>query len=398
MTTYANSFVVLWWCNMAHTFLVPHKIITGRQALIDASTTLSTLGKKALIVSDHVMVSLGNVDILTDALDKLHITYSIFDEINTEPNNDMITLGVQAYRQHNCDFIIALGGGSPIDSMKAIAMMLDEDASISSFMGVILDKKLPPMVAIPTTAGTGSEATMFTIITDVKSKVKMLLKGACLIPDVAIIDPQFSMSSPKAITSTTGIDALCHAIEAYTSRKAQPLSDTFALSAIKRIFKYLLTAYEEPNNEIARSQMSLAALEAGIAFNNASVTIVHGMSRPIGALFHISHGLSNAMLLEGCMNYVVDSAYERFAEISQACAFSSSDDPIICTQALLDQLSLLLKQLHIPTMQEAGISSDAYYDAIEKMSKDAMESGSPSNTIKTIEESDILHLYHTIYK
>ena len=165
------------------------------------------------------------------------------------------------------------------------------------------------MIAIPTTAGTGSEATMFTIITDTANNVKMLLKGACLIPDLAIIDPVFSISTPKSVTTSTGVDALCHAIEAYTSRKAQPFSDIFALSAIKRIFSNLPIVYEEPDNLEARKEMALAATEAGIAFNNSSVTLVHGMSRPIGALFHVPHGLSNAMLLERCMYFVLRCRY-----------------------------------------------------------------------------------------
>lgn len=239
---------------------------------------------------------------------------------------------------------------------------------------------------------------MFTIITDVESQVKMLLKGPCLIPDLAIIDPQFSMSAPKSVTSATGIDALCHAIEAYTSRKAQPMSDTFALCAIKRIFDNLVIAYEEPSNEEARSQMALAALEAGIAFNNASVTIVHGMSRPIGALFHIAHGLSNAMLLEECMDFVANAAQDRFADIARYCAISNHESDEIATTAFLAYLSDFLKKLSIPSMSEAGIDKKTYLEAIDKMAHDAMASGSPSNTIKEITKQDIRSLYKKIYR
>lgn len=383
---------------MAATFLTPHTIISGPQALTSASEQLCTLGSHALIVTDQMMVKLGNIKKLTNVLEQHNIQYTLFPEINSEPNNHMIEQGVEMFQTHHCDFLIALGGGSPMDSMKAIAMMLDEAKPMASLMGKNIQKKRPNMAAIPTTAGTGSEATMFTIITDVESQVKMLLKGPCLIPDLAIIDPQFSMSAPKSVTSATGIDALCHAIEAYTSRKAQPMSDTFALCAIKRIFDNLVIAYEEPSNEEARSQMALAALEAGIAFNNASVTIVHGMSRPIGALFHIAHGLSNAMLLEECMDFVANAAQDRFADIARYCAISNHESDEIATTAFLAYLSDFLKKLSIPSMSEAGIDKKTYLEAIDKMAHDAMASGSPSNTIKEITKQDIRSLYKKIYR
>ena len=176
----------------------------------------------------------------------------------------MINKGLELYKENGCDFLVALGGGSPIDSMKAIAALVANGGNISDYMGKIIGGELPTTVAIPTTAGTGSEATQFTIITDTQNDVKMLLKGAVLMPDYAIIDPQFTMTAPPKITAATGLDALTHAAEAYTSKLAQPLSDTFALSAIKRIFKYLPVAFHDGKNVEAREQMSIAALEAGM--------------------------------------------------------------------------------------------------------------------------------------
>lgn len=176
------------------------------------------------------------------------------------------------------------------------------------------------MVAIPTTSGTGSEATQLSIITNTEKDIKMLLKGAVLMPDIAIDDPAFTLTAPKSVTAATGLDALCHASEAYTSRKSQPLTDEFAISAIKKIFKYLPICYNDGSNVEARAQMSLAAFEAGVAFNNASVTVIHGMSRPIGALFHVPHGISNAMLLSACFSYVYDGAYGRFADMARETA------------------------------------------------------------------------------
>ena len=271
---------------MAREFIAPGNIFTGAGALDMAEDKLRQLGKKALIVTDNVMVELGNCAKVEAALKNGNVDYVVYHEINGEPTDVMINKGLELYKENGCDFLVALGGGSPIDSMKAIAALVANGGNISDYMGKIIGGELPTTVAIPTTAGTGSEATQFTIITDTQKDVKMLLKGAVLMPDYAIIDPQFTMTAPPKITAATGLDALTHAAEAYTSKLAQPLSDTFALSAIKRIFKYLPVAFHDGKNVEAREQMSIAALEAGIAFNNASVTLVHGMSRPIGALLN----------------------------------------------------------------------------------------------------------------
>ena len=384
---------------MAYSFLAPREIISGSGALENAAKKFSSFGKKALIVTDSKMVKLGNAAVLEDACRKNNIDYVIYDGINSEPNNLMIMDGLKAYKDNGCDFLIALGGGSPIDSAKAIGMMSVSDCPIASYMGKLIDVKMPGLVAIPTTAGTGSEVTKFTIINDTSTKVKMLLTGACLIPAMAVVDPKFTMTAPKSVTSHTGIDALCHAVESYTSRKAQPLSETFSLSAIKRIFGNLETCYNDPSNEQARIQMSLAATEAGLAFTNASVTIVHGMSRPIGALFHVPHGLSNAILLEECMNFAVDGAYDKFAQIARSLGFAGNeDDDVKAAHAFLEQLSGLLHRLHVPSMSELEIDKETYFASIEKMAHDAYLSGSPSNTIKNVTEEDMIALYKKIYR
>lgn len=383
---------------MSNIFMMPTKIFTGDNALTQAKNALESLGKKAFIVAGPTMDKLGNLGKVKDVLDDLKIEHYVYAEINSEPNDRMIEKGVKLYKEQGCDFLIGLGGGSPIDAMKAIAMMAASNGDIDEQMGKTMEYGRDPMVAIPTTAGTGSEATQFTIIANTKKDIKMLLKGSKVIPDITIVDPQFTMTAPKSVTAATGVDALCHAIEAFTSQKSQPLSDTFALSAVKRIFKNLVTCYNMPNDKKARTEMSLASLEAGIAFNNASVTIVHGMSRPIGALFHIPHGLSNAMLLEVCMKFVCDGAYDRFAELSRACGFSQSQEDKEASEKFIEEISALLKNLEIPTMKEAGIDEKAYKDYVAKMSQDAMDSGSPSNTIKEVTIKDIERLYNEVYK
>lgn len=383
---------------MAREFIVPGQIITGAGALHMAESTLGQFGKKAMIVTDKVMIQLGNCAKVEEALSNQGIAYTVYSEIVGEPTDTMIENGLKQYREEECDFLVALGGGSPIDSMKAIGSLVKNGGNISDYMGKVIDVEMPPMVAIPTTAGTGSEATQFTIITDTKKDVKMLLKGKVLMPNLAISDPQFTMTAPPKITAATGLDALCHAVEAYTSNKARTLSDTFALSAVKRIFQYLPTAFHDGQNEEARVQMSVAALEAGIAFNNASVTLIHGMSRPIGALFHVAHGLSNAMLMKECLSYALEGAYDRFAELGRSIgAASAADSDKEASEKFLAAVVALTEELETPTLEEYGIDREVFFRVIEKMASDAMESGSPQNTRRTVTQADVEQIYRNLW-
>lgn len=383
---------------MAREFIVPGQMISGSGALDMAQNTLGTLGKKAMIVTDKVMIDLGNCAKVENALKSQGVEYTIYSDIAGEPTDVMIEKGLEQYKTEGCDFLVALGGGSPIDSMKAIGSLVKNGGSISDYMGKVIDVEMPPMVAIPTTAGTGSEATQFTIITDTKKDIKMLLKGKVLIPSLAIIDPQFTMTAPPKITAATGLDALCHAVEAYTSRKAQTLSDTFAMSAVKRIFRYLPVAFHDGKNEEARVQMSVAALEAGIAFNNASVTLIHGMSRPIGALFHVAHGLSNAMLMKECLSFALEGAYDRFADLGRAIGVATAEDSDQeASEKFLDAVVALTEELETPTLAEFGIDKEEFFKVIEKMAYDAMDSGSPQNTQREITQADVEQMYKNLW-
>ncbi|MCI6067398.1 MAG: iron-containing alcohol dehydrogenase [Galactobacillus timonensis] len=383
---------------MAREFLVPGHIITGAGALDAAEKIFPTMGKKALVVTDPVMIKLGNCAKVEAALKQKHVPYAVYSDIVGEPNNIMIENGLRKYREEGCDFLIAIGGGSCLDSMKAIGALAVNGGDIADFFGKTIDVEMPPMAAIPTTAGTGSEATQFTIITDTRKDVKMLLKGPKLIPLLAVIDPQFTMTAPPAVTANTGLDALCHCVEAYTSRKAQTLSDTFAVSAVKRIFANLPTAYHDGSNQEARIQMSVAALEAGIAFNNSSVTLIHGMSRPIGALFHVAHGLSNAMLMNVCLTFALPGAYDRFGDLGRAIGVAdASDTDQAAAEKFLDALKKLVAEMEIPTPEAYGIDRETFMNVIPKMAHDAMESGSPQNTIRDITVEQVSDLYRQLW-
>lgn len=384
---------------MGNQFIMPKQVFYGEGALQDASAAICSLGKKALVVTDPVMIKLGNAKLVCDVLEQGNVKYAVFDSITGEPTDKMIEAGLAVYKAEECDFLVAVGGGSPIDAMKAIGTVATSGGSINDYMGKVITTPVPPMVAVPTTSGTGSEATQFTIITNTEKDIKMLLKGAVLMPDIAVDDPAFTLTAPPSVTAATGLDALCHAAEAYTSRKAQPLTDEFALSAIKKIFKYLPVCYNEGDNVEARAQMSLAALEAGVAFNNASVTVIHGMSRPIGALFHVPHGISNAMLLSACFGYVYDGAYSRFADMAREIgAADKTDDDKSAAEKFITVCRELCKVCNIPTLAEYGINKDEFFAVMDKMAGDAIASGSPANTIKPLDKNDVLNIYKLLWE
>lgn len=382
---------------MSH-FVIPNHTVVGTNVLGEATPLLKKMGNKAFIVTGrHVAVSYMMKQ-LTALLDENGIGCVIFDGITGEPTDTMIENGVEMLKSSGCDFIIGIGGGSPLDSAKAIAAMAVNEGSIADYNGKEITGEILPLAAIPTTAGTGSEATKFTVITDSEKGIKMLLKGDVLVPKLAIVDSSFTVGAPKSVTSATGLDALTHAVEAYTSRKAFSMTDTLAVSAVKRIMKYLPIAYKEPDNSLAREQMSIAALEAGICINNSSVTIVHGMSRPIGALFHVPHGMSNAMLLKECLSFAVSGAYEKFANLGRETGVASdSDSDETAAEKFIDSLQNICDVCEIPTLEQYGIDRDEYYSKISKMATDAVASGSPANTVKEVTVDDCIEIYKKLY-
>lgn len=383
---------------MSRLFYMPPTIISGPDSLSAAGDQIC-LGKKALVVTGKIVARQACTQTLLQLLSDKGVDYEVFSDIPGEPTDRMVQAGLEAYQAARCDFMIAVGGGSPMDLMKAVAVRLKYPTrTLGSFMGQVIPGPFVPMVAIPTTAGTGSEATMFTVITDTATDVKMLLKGPALIPAVAVVDPAFSVSAPPSVTASTGLDALTHAVESYTSRLAQPLTDTLAVSAVKRIMVNLPRAWRDGQNLEARGQMALAALEAGVCITNASVTLVHGMSRPIGALFHVPHGLSNAMLLPDCLEFALEGALERFADLGRATGVAGPcQDDASAARAFLTSVRELCAICQVPTLEEYGVDRKTFFDQIPKMSADAVASGSPGNTVRTVTEADCARIYRGLW-
>ena len=385
---------------MSHRIVLPRLMQIGAGASQELAAVLRSLGcSRPLIVTDRMMVELGYAGRLAEQLEEAGIPSRCFADTEPEPTAASIRAGVEMVRQGDFDSIVALGGGSPIDSAKAIGIL-------GKFGGEMRDYRFPrdvseaglPLIAIPTTAGTGSEATRFTIITDETSDEKMLCAGLGFMPVAALIDYELTLSLPPRVTADTGIDALTHAIEAYVSRKASLYSDTQALQAMRLIGPNLRTAFHEPRNLAAREAMMLGATLAGIAFSNASVALVHGMSRPIGAFFHVPHGLSNAMLLPAITAFSIPAAPERYADCARAMGVAGEGDSVeAANDKLLTELRALNQELQVPSPAQFGITRERFFELRETMAKQALASGSPGNNPRVPTEAEIIDLYETVW-
>ena len=379
-------------------FKVPDKIMMGDNIVASVENIFNLYGKHALIVTGPNIARSTMIASLERTLDNDRVKYNVITNIEGEPTVSMIEAGVKAYHEFGCDFIIGLGGGSPLDSAKAIAAMTVLEGSIADYKGIRIDDvELPPVICIPTTAGSGSEVTQYTIITEENTGVKMLLRGNSLLPKVAMLDYTFASGCPKTVTASAGLDALTHAIEAFISVNAQPLSDALALSAIKRIMRYLPQAYRDGSNFNARREMAIASLQAGICINNSSVTLIHGMSRPIGARFHVPHGMSNAMLLNVCLSDMEMAARHNLSRIATYLRIQAVDE-IDASEKFVEEVEKLVERLEVPTMSEFGIDRDEYMAAVDDMSFEAIMSGSPSHAPREYTADVIRDIYIRAYK
>lgn len=381
-------------------FQMPSVVHFGNGAAAQTGTQIKQLGlKKVLLVTDEILMKSGTVTPVTDSLSKEGIDFEVFDKVTSEPVLAFVEEGLKLLIRRKCGGIVAVGGGSPIDTAKAIAVMATNPGKIEDYMGIgkIVNPGLP-LIAIPTTAGTGSEVTIFTIITDTKRDVKMLIGSPYVMPRIALVDPLLTVGMPRGLTAATGLDALTHAIEAYVSLKAQPLSDVMALSAIERLFKNLPVAWANPNNMEARTQTLLGAMQAGIAFSNASVALVHGMSRPLGAYFHIPHGLSNAVLLGDVMAFSIMGNPTRYARIAAAMGVDITG--LLPTEAAEEGVMLvknLVSALEIPSLKDLGVDKKKLDKVVEQMARDAIASGSPGNNPRIATPQEIVSLYYKAY-
>ncbi|MEM2178640.1 MAG: iron-containing alcohol dehydrogenase [Candidatus Methanomethylicaceae archaeon] len=324
-----------------------------------------------------------------------YINIEIFNEIPKEPEMDFVYNGLKIYEEKNCELIIAIGGGSILDTAKGIALLATNGGSLRDYEGLEkIPKPQAPLIAVPTTAGTGSEVTKFTVITDTERKRKMLIGSVNIIPKIAIVDPLLTISMPQDITMSTGMDALTHAIEAYISIKAQPITDLLAIEAIKLISKYLRRAWANGEDIEAREKVMLGSLLAGLAFSNSSVALVHGMARPLGVYFNIPHGLSNAILLPHVMEFTYISNPEKFMNIA-LCMNEKIDGLSLIEAAKLsiEAVKKICKDIKVPSLKNIGIKEEELNKLAPKMAEEAIASGSPANNPRKASIEEIIEIY-----
>jgi alcohol dehydrogenase len=382
---------------MAVTFNVPAAVVIGEGALAELPIQVKRLGgRRALLVTDAFFARNGLADRVARTLAAADVAVQVFADVQPDPTDTNVVDGLAQYRAFAADILVALGGGSPIDAAKAIAILTTNPGPLREYMGY---HKVPragaPLVAIPTTAGTGSEVTKVSVITDTERGVKMMMLDVHLLPTVAIVDYELTLSMPRDLTAHVGVDTLTHGIEAYVSRRASAMTDPLALSCIRLVAQHLAIACSDPANREARAGMSLAAAQGGMAFANSSVCLVHGMSRPIGAIFHVAHGLSNAMLLPAVTRFSLPGAPSRYATISRVMGYAAeADADEAAGRLLVAGLEQLNATLGVPRLRDCrGVERDTFEFELERMAHDALASGSPANNPVVPSAAEIIGLY-----
>jgi alcohol dehydrogenase class IV len=377
-------------------FKIANKLITGQAAIEQLAAELTRLNvNNPLIVTDAVLVKSGTVDLALAQLGGRR--YGIFDQVKPEPEISIVEDCTRAYRDGGHDGLIGLGGGSAIDIAKGVAAFAGHEGPLAELFGVdLVKRKGPALIAIPTTAGTGSEVTNVAIFSDKEAQLKKGIVSDYLLPDVALVSPIMTLTCPRSVTAASGVDALVHAVESYLSVNASPITDAIALGAIKLIAKALPKAYANPANLQAREDMATASLMAGMAFGNAGVGAVHALAYPLGGRFNIAHGVSNALLLPYVMAWNKMACVERFRDIAEAMGvrvaeLSDKDAADLAVKAMAD----LCAAVDIPSgMRSFNVPEDAIPAMAEEASKiDRLMRNNP----RKLTAADIEKIYRAAY-
>ncbi|OUV67245.1 MAG: alcohol dehydrogenase [Gammaproteobacteria bacterium TMED133] len=377
-------------------FKVARKLITGSGSVAHLKDEVLRLGMtRPLIVTDTILQSVGVVQLVEDQL--ANVPFSVYNGVLPEPEVYLVGDCNQQFCDEACDGLIAVGGGSAIDIAKAVSAVFAYTGRVEELFGIgLVPQKGPPVIAVPTTAGTGSEVTNIAILSDKSAQLKKGIVSDFILPDLAIVSPEMTVTMPKPVTAASGVDALVHAVEAYISVNASPITDSLALGAIKMISRNLPVAYKEPRNLIARDSMATASLMAGMAFGNAGVAAVHALAYPLGGRFNIAHGVSNALLLPYVMEWNKDSCLEKFREIANAIDVdtrSLSDEE--AAKEAVDSMETLCRKVEIPQ----GLRSlNIPRSVIPDMAADAIQINRLlKNNPRVLSEQDIIEIYESAY-
>ena len=354
--------------------------------------------KKVFVVTDNELVKFGVVGQVTSVLDNAGIPFQIFSEVKQNPTVKQVKAGGAEFAASGADVIVAIGGGSPIDTAKAIAIIANnpEFADVVSLEGVANTKnKCVPIIALPTTAGTASEVTINYVITDEENVKKMVCVDPNDIAILSIVDAELMVSMPRGLTAATGMDALTHAIEGYITKGAREMSDMFELKGIEMIAKYLPAVVENPSDLVAREGMALAQYIAGMGFSNVGLGLVHGMAHPLGAFFDIPHGVANALLLPIVMKYNTSSCVDRFGDIAKAMGVNTyAFSKLEAANAAVEAVKALALKVGIPErLRDLKVTEDSLESLAQSAFNDVCTPGNP----RTATLEDILKLYKTAF-
>ncbi|HFQ5142342.1 TPA: L-threonine dehydrogenase [Vibrio vulnificus] len=360
---------------MASAFFIPTVNLMGAGCLKDATDSIKAQGfTKGLIVTDKILNQIGVVKQVQDLLSERHIEAVVFDGTQPNPTIGNVNAGLALLKQNECDFVISLGGGSPHDCAKGIALVAANGGEIADYEGVDKSAKpMLPLIAINTTAGTASEMTRFCIITDEERHIKMAIVDKHTTPLISVNDPELMLAKPASLTAATGMDALTHAVEAYVSIAATPITDAVAIKAIELIQAHLRTAVAHGDDIEAREQMAYAQFMAGMAFNNASLGYVHAMAHQLGGFYDLPHGVCNAILLPHVQRYNAQVCPERLRDVAKAMGVNvegmSAEQG---AEAAIDAIVALAKDVGIPAgIRELGAKLEDIPTLADNALKDA---------------------------
>ncbi len=378
---------------MATQFFMPVQNILGSQALSDAMAAIAGLGlKKALIVTDKGISQLGMDQKVGKLLEADGIAYTIFNDVHANPTVSDVNAGLAALKAAGSDCVVSLGGGSAHDCAKGIALVATNGGKIEDYEGLDKSAKAQlPLIAINTTAGTASEMTRFTIITDESRHVKMAIVDKNVTPILSVNDPALMEDMPASLTAATGMDALTHAVEAYVSTAASPITDTCAVKAIELIARYLPTAVKEPKNLEAREQMAYAQFLAGMAFNNASLGYVHAMAHQLGGFYNLPHGVCNAVLLPHVQGFNQRAAKARLDEVG---AVLSANNAALAGLPVIEAISKLAQMVDIPkSLKDLGVKEEDFSTLADNALKDVCGLTNPVQATK----DEIIAIFSAAY-
>jgi alcohol dehydrogenase len=375
-------------------FILPTKIKYGIGIIKVLGEELKLLGsKKVMIITDKGLFNTGMVNKITDIIEEVGIAYMIYDDIEANPKDYNVELCAEKARKESIDTIVAFGGGSPIDAAKAVAVLTKQGGKIRDYQGKgKIKDDCVPILTIPTTAGTGSEVTFSSVITDTKEKFKFTVKSTAIAAKTAIIDPELTLTVPPLITAATGIDALTHAIEGYTANCTEPIAEAVGLYAIEYIVNNIAMAVKDGNNLYARDKMMMGSLLAGLSFSHADVASVHCMAEALGSLYDAPHGMCNAILLPYVMEYSLSSAEYKYARIARAMGIDEKEDHTAAVKGI-EFIKKLSKEIGLPGIKTLNVNTDDFVLLAEM----SVKNGSNESNPREITKEDYIMLFNKAY-